>query len=141
MKYVKVSHGYNTPAKLDAADYLSDWVPGFWFEVPEDILEELKDAPLGRYVIVNTCKGLTVGRIVDAANDPEGIEQVDGEKIKPTQPVVDLVSARSLKTFQRAHQRKVDVKECEIISKQIEALSKRRSDLLIRLTTEGEDQK
>ena len=136
MKYVKVSHEYNAPAKFDAADYLFDWVPGFWFELPEDILGELNDAPLGRYVVVNTCKGLTVGRIVDEANDLDGIEQVDGKKKKPTQPVVDLISARALKAFHKAYQRKADIKEYKSISEQIDALNKKRSDILNRLKEE-----
>ena len=136
MKYVKVSHDYNTAAAFNTADYLFGWVSGFWFEFPEDILGDLSDVPIGRHVVVNTRKGLTVGRIVDTANDLDGIERVEGKKEKPTQPVVDIIDPRALKAFHKAYQRKADTKEYKSISERIDALNKKRIDILNRLKEE-----
>lgn len=91
MKYVGVTHNFND---LDYTDITRFSIGNlYWFKFYEDDLGPLDDVSIGQYVVVDTCRGLAVGRIVKKSDGGINLALNAGmSEENVTRQVVDFVN-------------------------------------------------
>lgn len=91
MKYVGVTHSFNDTDYTDITCFSIGKI--YWFKFYEDDLGPIDEVKIGQHVVVDTCRGLAVGRIVKKSGDGLSLALNSGmlpEKI--TRQVVDFVN-------------------------------------------------
>lgn len=91
MKYVGVTHNFNSMDYTDITRFSIGNI--YWFKFYEDDLGPLDDVNIGQYVVVDTCRGLAVGRIVKKSDGGINLALNAGMSEEDvTRQVVDVVN-------------------------------------------------
>lgn len=91
MKYVGVTHNFNSMDYTDITRFSIGNI--YWFKFYEDDLGSLGDVSIGQYVVVDTCRGLAVGRIVRKSDGGINLALNAGMSEEDvTRQVVDVVN-------------------------------------------------
>lgn len=91
MKYVGVTHNFNDMDYTDITRFSIGNI--YWFKFYEDDLGPLDDVIIGQYVVVDTCRGLAVGRIVKKSGGGINLTLNAGMSEEDvTRQVVDVVN-------------------------------------------------
>lgn len=91
MKYVGVTHNFNSMDYTDITRFSIGNI--YWFKFYEDDLGPLDDIRIGQYVVVDTCRGLAIGRIVKKSGGGINLALNAGmSEENVTRQVVDVVN-------------------------------------------------
>ena len=91
MKYVGVTHNFNSMDYTDITRFSIGRI--YWFKFYEDDLGPLDVVSIGQYVVVDTCRGLAVGRIVKKSDGGINLALNAGMSEEDvTRQVVDVVN-------------------------------------------------
>lgn len=95
MKYVEVTHNFNSMDYTDITRFSIGNI--YWFKFYEDDLGPLDDVNIGQYVVVDTCRGLAVGRIVKKSDGDINLALNAGMSEEDvTRQVVDVVNVEHI---------------------------------------------
>jgi len=92
MKYVGVTHSFNDTDYTDITRFSIGKI--YWFKFYEDDLGPIDEVKIGQHVVVDTCRGLAVGRIVKKSGDGLSLSLNSG--MLPEEAMCDWINRNNI---------------------------------------------